>query len=67
MIRKTSGYWMINNSPVIIAEGTICDHPNDATVVQYDSEGSLLAAHQEMFPELYAVDSDSDLDSDLIS
>lgn len=65
MIRKTSGFWMINNSPVSIAEGTICDHPNDATVVQYDSEGSLLDAHQEMFPDLYAVD--SDLDSDLIS
>jgi|DEB0MinimDraft_10_1074344.scaffolds.fasta_scaffold107274_2 hypothetical protein len=53
MIRKTSGYWMINNSPVSIAEGTICDHPDDATVVEYSSEEALMAAHKEANPDLY--------------
>jgi len=53
MIRKTSGYWMINNSPVSIAEGTICDHPDDATVVEYSSEEELMEAHKLANPDLY--------------
>jgi hypothetical protein len=53
MIRKTSGYWMINNSPVSITEGSICDHPDDATVVEYSSEEELMEAHKLANPDLY--------------
>ena len=53
MIRKTSGHWMINGKPASISEGTICDHPDDATVVEYDSEEALNSAYQEANPDLF--------------
>jgi len=53
MIRKTSGYWMINGQPVIIGEGSVCDHPDNATVVEYETEEALIAAHKEANPDLY--------------
>lgn len=53
MIRKTSGYWMINDQPVIIGEGSVCDHPDNATVVEYETEEALIAAHKEANPDLY--------------
>lgn len=53
MIRKTSGYWMINGHPVIIGEGSVCDHPDNATVVEYETEEALIAAHKEANPDLY--------------
>lgn len=60
MIRKTSGFWMINNSPVSITEGTICDHPDGATVVQYDSEGELIEAHKLANPDLYVEETEEE-------
>lgn len=44
---------MINGKPVSISEGTICDHPDDATVVEYDSEEALNSAYQEANPDLF--------------
>lgn len=44
---------MINGQPVIIGEGSVCDHPDNATVVQYETEEALIAAHKEANPDLY--------------
>ena len=44
---------MINGHPVIIGEGSVCDHPDNATVVEYETEEALIAAHKEANPDLY--------------
>jgi hypothetical protein len=53
MLRKTTGHWMINGNPVSIAEGDICDYPDSATVVEYETEEALIDAHKEANPDLY--------------
>ena len=60
MIRKTSGFWMINNNPVSITEGAICDHPDDATVVEYSSEEELIEAHKLANPDLYVEETEEE-------
>lgn len=60
MIRKTSGYWMINGQPVIIGEGSVCDHPDDATVVEYSSEEELTEAHKLANPDLYVEETEEE-------
>ena len=60
MIRKTSGHWMINGSPVSIIEGTVCDHPDDATVAEYSSEEELIEAHKLANPDLYVEETEEE-------
>lgn len=59
MIRKTSGYWMINGDPISLTEG-VCDHPDDATVVEYSSEEELIEAHKLANPDLYVEETEEE-------
>lgn len=59
MIRKTSGYWMINGDPISLTEG-VCDHPDDATVVEYSSEEELMEAHKLANPDLYVEETEEE-------
>lgn len=51
---------MINGQPVIIGEGSVCDHPDDATVVEYSSDEELMEAHKLANPDLYVEETEEE-------